>query len=64
MSKAAEKQGKEFLLNQKTGEIHHMPYRTPSCQTDEIKSFLEIDSLKEAREHSDNTCSYCFKSKE
>lgn len=57
-----EPEGKEYRVNIHTKEIHHMPARTVACRVDEIKSYIEFDSLKDARETGYQLCAFCFRS--
>lgn len=62
--------GKRFLLNLSTNEIHDLDQETKNCQIDEIKSFnlMMFDTMQEAQIHlsfagkEKNGCYWCNKS--
>lgn len=65
--------GKRYLLNRNTGEIHDLDNETVSCQIDEIKTehIWMDDSYMNCKIasvmlncHSSNGCFYCLKEKD
>ena len=59
--------GKRYLSNLSTGEIHDMTREKPQCQIEEIKNFIMADTYQnavietvfKAYPHKPNGCHYC-----
>lgn len=62
--KQREREGKPFLANVHTKEVHNLSTRTAACKTDAIKSWLEFDTLQDALNAGYDYCGFCFASRD